>query len=458
MKRFAVLPVLAASFATTPARAVAVVGGDKPVMVQEDYVFLHHDEAAKRVHILFAARVAPAFRRVTMGIPTPEYPTIHRMAPHLPDVLHKLIAPHEMRLGKHAPVPPAPWIPEGARFDSFVEGADSADHVFDAAWTKSYVDKGFFIAALGVTTPEDGRLEVMSPTTHISFASERLVLARREPRLPMPEEPPDLDLPDKPRLPVEVSVSKVEPRQTGLTAESITRLLSNRPGELLTCYEHFLERRPNTTVTLSLKTTVRPKGDVVSIKWVDPPKDLQTKELGACMTKVLQSKALPKADEGYEFQSSIVLTPPRIPARRTHIVTIGSSKHVWRDVPASVKLVEDFEILPQDVELAMTAETRKLLGMRNGERVWVSHWLDRSVRRTEAADVEFERQELPARGEAGALPPEVHDADVDRPKRMENVSAGQTSSRKRRNALAMLGMLVLSLAAALGIAGREMRG
>lgn len=456
MKRFVLLPLAATLLGTTPAQAVAISAEKKPTMVHEDYVILHHDTSAKRVHVLFAARVAPAFRRVTMGIPTPASPTIEPLGLDLPDVLHKLVAPHYMRLSKHPPAPPAPWMPKRARLDWFIESADSAARVFDAAWTKSYVDKGFFIAALGVTTPEDGRLEVMSPTVHISFDSERLVLARREPPLPMQDESPDADLPDKPPLAMKISVTQIKPEPPGVTPETILRSLRNYSDELLACYEHFLERKPNLGATLSFKTTIRPKGDVVAIK--EGADDPLTKELGTCVSSVLRAKQVASASEGYEFQSNIVFTPPRIPARRTHIVTIGSSKYVWRNLPASVKLGEDFEILHDDLVRAMGPNVRKTLGLRDGERVWVSHWVDRSVRRRQAEDVEFERQDLPARGEAGALPTEVKEADLERPKRVTNVSASQTISRKRKSAWAVLGLLVLSLAAALGIARSEMRG
>lgn len=163
MKRLAALPFCAILFASSPALAVAVSGGEKPVMVHEDYVLLHHDETAKRVHVLYAARLAPAFRRIAMGIPTPTTPTIESVVVDLPAVLHALVTPTSMRMTKRGPVPPAPWIPDGAKLDTFIESATTtADHVFDAAWTKSHLDKGYFIAGMGVTTPEDGRIEVVS--------------------------------------------------------------------------------------------------------------------------------------------------------------------------------------------------------------------------------------------------------------------------------------------------------
>lgn len=460
MKRGAFLAILAALLITKSADAAAIFAGGKPAMVHEDYVFLHHDAATNQVHILFAARVAPAFRRVTMGIPTPNSPTIEHIVVDLPDVLHKLIAPHRMRLNKRPPAPPAPWTPNAARFDSFVETARSADHVFDAAWTQSYVDKGFFIAALEVTTPEeDERLEVLSPTAHISFTSERLVLARREPPLPVRgDDDAGVGVPDKPHRPVEVSVSNVEPSQVGLTADAMARILRNRQNALLDCYEKFLEQNPNTAMTLRFESTIRPKGDVIAIKLLEAQKETASKELGVCVTKILRKTPMLSANEGYKFQSSILLTPRHIPARRTHIVTIGSSKYIWRNAPASVRLEEDFEILPIDLTLAMRADLRRSLGVRDDERVWVSHWVDRSARRTQAEDTEFERQDLPPREENAALPLEVHDADSTRAKHVTNVLADQTVSRKRRNAFVMLGVVVLGLAAALGITWSEMRG
>ena len=107
----------------------------------------------------------------------------------------------------------------------------------------------------------------------------------------------------------------------------------------------------------------------------------------------------------------------------------------------------------------MSDAVRRALNVRDDERVWVTHWLDRSVRRANADDIEFERQVLPARGQPGALEPEVPDADLNRvaPKKIATVAQSQTISRKRRNAWAVLSMIVLSLAVALGIGWNEVR-
>ncbi len=452
------VPVLAALLIAKPAGATAIFGGGKPILIQEDYVFLHHDDATKRVHLLYAARVAPAFVRVQMGLPTPSTPTLEQLTIDLPESLHKLIAPHEMRLHKRPPAPPPPWIPTSTRFDSFIESASSADHVFDADWTKSYVDKGFSIAVAAVTTPDDQRLEVLSPTIHISYVSERLGLARREPPLPIKmDDELEPDGPEKPRPPFTITVSKVEPKQKGLTVESMSSVWGNPPGALQTCHEAFLEKKPNASTTVNFLATMRPKGDIVAFEILEATKDPADKELGSCIEKVLRAKQLPSTSEGYEVTARIDFTPPRVPARRTHIVTIGSAKYVWRSMPASVRVEQDFEILPQDLVLAMSAEVRKALNLRNDERVWVTHWLDRSTRRTSAEDIEFERQVLPARGKPGALEPEVHDADLDRA-RPKKVLTSQTTSRKRRNVWAVLSIVIVSLLAALGIAWREMRG
>lgn len=459
MKRFVVLPIFAAMLLTKPAGAVALFGNGKPVLVHEDYVILHYDDTTKRVHVLLAARMAPAFARIRLGLPTPSAPKIGQLVIDLPDALHKLITPHEMRLRKTPPAPPALWNPEGARLDSFVLPGGSADRIFDAAWLQSYVDKGFSIAVGAINTPEDERIEIVSPTIHISYESERLGLARREPPLPIQgEDEPGADVPEKPRLPVTIAVSKVEPKQLGLTSESMAAIWGKRPGALLECYEAFLERKPDAATTVNFSATIRPKGDVVGFKALEPTKDPAGKKLESCVEKVLRTKQLPARTEGYEVRAQVVFTPPHVPARRTHIVTIGSSKYVWRNMPASVRLEHDFEVLPLDLKLAMRDDVRKALNLRNGERVWISHWLDRSARRTSAEDIEFERQDLPARGEPGALALEGNDADLDRPKHAKKVAVSQTISRKRRNALLILGVLVVSLAGALGIAVREMRG
>jgi hypothetical protein len=271
------------------------------------------------------------------------------------------------------------------------------------------------------------------------------------------EDDPDTFALDKPRQPVTIAVSKVEPKQVGLTSQSITTILSNRPGALLACYETFLERKPNESTTVNFKATIRPKGDVVAFKALDSSKDPAGKELESCVAKVLRAKQLPAMTEGYEVQARVVFAPPRIPARRTRIVTIGSSKYVWRNMPTSVRLEQDFEISPQDLKMAMRDDVRKALNLRDDGRVWVSHWVDRSARRTTAEDIEFERQDLPALGEPGTLALEVFDADLDRGKNAKRVSKGKTISSKHRQTFMMLGLLVLSLAAALGIAGREMR-
>lgn len=457
MKRIALLPLFAGLLFARPANAAAVFGGGKPVMVHEDYVLLHRDPATKQVHVLLAARVAPAFPRVQIGYPTPTNPTLEHVAIDLPEVLHKLIAPHEMRAKSHPPAPPAPWIPNGARVDTYVENAGSAEHVFDATWTKSYVDKGFFIGVTGVVTPEDGRVEVLAPTMHISFVSERLVLPRREPPLPLQSAKDGADLPEKPRLPVELAASKITPRQPDISEATLTSMLQDRPAELLQCYERFLERSSDQGFVLEFALTVHPKGTVVAVKDVGKPEGDALQGLAECSKTVLQSKQFGKNAKGYEFQATVTFTPPRIPARRTHIIVVGSSKYVWPNMPKGVRLEEDFEVLPIDLRLALDEKNRRTLGFRDDERVWVSHWVDRTARRTQALDVEFVEEALPAPGGAGALTADGEQAAPPRPRVMDTLP-GQTISKKRKRAIAMLSVLVLAMVGALGLGWREVRG
>jgi hypothetical protein len=43
------------------------------------------------------------------------------------------------------------------------------------------------------------------------------------------------------------------------------------------------------------------------------------------------------------------------------------------------------------------------MGLPEGRRIWLTHWLDRDERRTAAADVVFTQAALPADGEPGTL-------------------------------------------------------
>lgn len=455
MKTFVLLTACAGLFVAAPAGAVALFAGGKPVQVQEDYIFLYQPPETKELHVLYSARAAPAFPRVQLGYPTPVAPAIEGITIDLPDALHKLVAPHDMRLDKLPPAPPAPWIPMGARLDSYTENKASADHIFDAAWTKSYVDKGYSIAGLGIVTDDDGRVEVVSPSVHISFASERMELARREPSLPLAvDEVQDGDLPTKPRDPVEVKVFKTEPQLVDLAPESAAMRLQNRSRPLLDCYEIYLEKNPNKSVTLEFVTTIRPQGDVIEIKRSGKLEDEPTKKLSGCLAKVLEQQKIPKLDQGYKFHWRIALHPPRRPARRTHIIALGASKYVWPNLPASVRLEHDFEILRQDVTLAIPEGVRRAIHWLDSERVWVSHWVDKSARRVEAEDVVFERRDLPARGEAGALP-----LEKPMPTRVPDKKAIANPGKKKvlDRKIPMVAILALGVLAALGLAYRESR-
>ncbi len=433
------------------------------MQVREDYVLLHHDEAAKRLHVLYAARISPAHPRILIGFPTQATPQIETLgAVDLPKLLHALITPNLIRETQRGPVAPVPWISTGATLSGFVVGPSTADVPFDADWTKSYVDKGFFIASLEVQTPADQRLEVLTPTGHISFESQKLVLQRREPPLPTfptTDEEPAED-PDKPHAPFEVKVDKIEPSTLGLSTETIGAALSKAPGPLVACYETFLERRPGDAAKMSLEIVVRPKGEVATIRVAAQANDQAGKELEACVVAQLRKKPLSRADEGYKLAVQLSFTPPRTPSRRTHVITLGHSKYAWRNAPGGVRLSEDFEVAPEDVARALNVQTRKALGLQDGQRLWLSHWIDRETRRTMAEDVEFVRQDLPRAGEPGTLPvPEEKPAtDVHGWKKSptKNASRGHTSQR-RRTAGALAGM-ALVIVLALWIARAEVRG
>lgn len=456
MKPFVLFLCLFAALLTAkPAHAVATFAGGKPVQVQEDYVLLYQDPATNQLHVLYAARAAPAFPRVQFGYPTPSAPTIEQVVIDLPETLHKLIAPHEMRLDKHPPAPPAPWVPMGARFDSYTENKGSAEHVFDAAWTKSYVDKGFFIAGLGIVTDDDGRVEIVSPAVHLSFASERMMLARREPPLSRPiDEAKDVDLPAKPGVPVEISIFKTEPQLMALAPESAAIRLQNRARPLLDCYEIYLEQKPNAPVTLEFVTTIRPQGDVIESKGLGKLEDEPSKKLSACLSNVLKKQRIPNLNEGYKFHWRIALTPTRLPARRTHIMAIGSSKYVWPNQPASIRLEHDFEVLPLDAKLAIPDSLRKAIRWQENQRVWISHWVDKSARRVEAEDVIFEKQELPARGEPGAL---AIEPPTTPPTKNEKLAAPGKRQKTNHSDIPLIAFLLSGLAIALVVVVRELR-
>lgn len=410
MKALAPLAALSIVAVASPARAVAVGGATPAPVVHEDYVIVSHDEAAGREHVLFAARLAPVAPRVLLGLPTPSTPTIEPLPKlDLAALVHGLVEPYERRIRGRVSAPPAAWGMDRSTLSGFVVGPSSSEQPFDAAWTKSYVDRNFSFAVLDVVTPPGGSLDIMTPAARVSFDTPRVIVARREP--PRAEPPPD-EAQEGAVLPLVVESVRAEPKAVAPSGEAIARVLRARSGPILDCYERFLEHRPEAT-KLTIEASIRPKGDTASLRSPgERDGDESTRELARCVVTILRTRQFPRTDEGWKFSADLAFKPPRTPARRTHLVLIGPSRYVWKDPPASARLLHDFEAKAEDVARAMTPELRRALGLPEGKRLWVSHWLDRDVRRALAEDALFDREALPADGEPGTLSFTAHKPDL----------------------------------------------
>ena len=455
MKALGPLVALSIVALVSPAGAVAVGGATPSPVVHEDYLIVSHDEASGREHVLFAARLAPASPRVLVGLPTPSTPTIEPLPKlDLAALVHTLVEPHERRTRGRAPAPPAAWVLDRSTLSGFVVAPSAGEQPFDAAWTKSYVDRNFSFAVLDVVTPPGGWLEIMTPAAHVSFVSPRLILARREP--PRAELPVD-EAQEGAAIPLVVESVRAEPKAVAPSSEAIARVLRTRSGPLLDCYERFLERRPDEATKVTIEASIRPKGDTASLRSPSEKGEEATRELATCVVKILRARQFPRTDEGWKFSADLAFKPPRTPARRTHLVLVGPSRYVWKDPPASARLLHDFEAKPEDVARAMTPELRRVMDLPEGKRLWISHWLDRDVRRALAEDARFDREDLPADGEPGTLSaptkkPEARPAAAESPREKPRARA---RSKRARSAVVAAAALALTVALALWLARDE---
>ncbi|MDI3289078.1 hypothetical protein [Polyangium sp. 15x6] len=455
MKTLAPLVALSIVALASPASAVAVGGATPSPVVHEDYVIVSHDEASGREHVLYAARLAPAAPRVLLGLPTPSTPTIEPLPKlDLAALVHALVEPYERRTRGRAPAPPAAWVMERSTLSGFVVGPSAGEQPFDAAWTKSYVDRNFSFAVLDVVTPPGGSLEIMTPAAHVSFDTPRVIVARREP--PRAEPPPD-EAQEGAVLPLVVESVRAEPKAVAPSSEAIARVLRARSGPILDCYERFLEHRPEAT-KVTIEASIRPKGDTASLRSPgERDGDETTRELSRCVVTTLRARQFPRTDEGWKFSADLAFKPPRTPARRTHVVLVGPSRYVWKDPPASARLLHDFEAKAEDVARAMTPERLRALGLPEGKRMWISHWLDRDVRRALAEDAIFDREDLPADGEPGTLsaptqkPPEVRPTA----EKAREKPRARSRGKRTRGVLVAATALVFTVALALWLARDE---
>ncbi len=442
----------------SPARAVAVAGATPSPVVHEDYLIVSHDEVNGREHMLYAARLAPASPRVLLGLPTPATPTIEPLPKlDLAALVHALVEPHERRTRGRSPAPPAPWVMDRSTLSGFVVGPSAAEQPFDATWTRGYVDRGFSFVVLDVVTPPGGWIEIMTPTAHVSFATSRVIAPRREPPR---EQPPEDKPPDGFVLPLMVESVRAEPKAVAPSQEAIARVLRARSGPLLDCHERFLERRAGEPAKVTIEASIRPKGDTASL--LSPGEkdtDEARRELATCVVKILRARQFPRTDEGWKFTADLAFEPPRLPARRTHLVLIGPSRYVWRDPPSSARLLHDFEAASEDVARAISPELRREMGLPEGRRLWVSHWLDRDVRRALAEDVLFEREDLPERGEPGTLSAAAPQKPDLRPAKTSprEQRRSRSLSDRTRGALAATLISALTVALALWLARDDRR-
>jgi len=387
------------------ASAVAVASNDAATAVHEDVVFVVYDEVARREHMLYAARLAPAAPRVSLGLLTPSAAAIEPLpGVDLMAALHALVAPHEARSLGRPPAPPAPWSARGATLvgTSTPLGKEAAaEKLFDAQWLGAHGEQGggLSLALLGVTAPVEDRVELVTPAVHLAFDADRPMLVRREPPRAAPPEP---DVPS-PRLPVVVESVQPSPKDAAPSEEAIAKVLRARTADLLACYERFLEQRPGEARKITVEAVIRPKGEPASTRLAGERGDATEAELGTCVATAIKGRQFPRTDAGWRFSADIAFTPPRTPARRTHVVTLGPSRLAWEAPEAKGKLAHDFEISPADLAQAFAPELRRAMGLPEGRRIWLTHWLDRDERRTTAGDVIFTQAEIPADGEPGTL-------------------------------------------------------
>jgi hypothetical protein len=399
------LAALALALATPRSSlAVGVGGADPPPAVHEDVVFVVYDEARHREHVLYAARMAPAAPRVSLGLPTPA-PAVIEPLPgvDLGAALHALVAPQEARSLGRPPSPPAPWSSRGAtiRGTSTPLGKeDTAALPFDAKWLGAYGDQGFSLGLFEVTAPADRRVELVTPAVHLAFDAERPILVRREPPRPLAPEPEGVP---SPRLPVVVEAVSPSPKEAAPSEEAVAKVLRARTADLLECYERFLEQRPGEARKVTVEAVIRPKGEPASARPTGDEGDATEAELGTCVARAVKQRQFPRTDAGWRFSADLAFTPPRTPARRTHVVALGPQRLRWEAPEAQGKLAHDFEVAPEDTAQAFAPELRRAMGLPESQRIWLTHWLDRDERRTAAADVIFARAELPADGEPGTL-------------------------------------------------------
>jgi hypothetical protein len=421
--------------------------------VHEDIVFVVYDAAAHREHVLYAARLAPAAARVSLGLVTPAPSAIEPLpGVDLGAALHALVAPNEARSRGRPPSPPAPWSSRGAtiRGTSTPLGKQGiAALPFDARWLGAYGDQGFSLGLLEVTAPADGRVELVTPAVHLAFDAEQPIVVRREPPRALA---PELEGTQSPRLPVVVEAVSPSPKQAAPSEEAVAKVLRARAADLLDCYERFLEERPGEARKVTVEAVIRPKGEPASTRQTGDAGDATDAELGSCVARAIKQRQFPRTDAGWRFSADLAFTPPRTPARRTHVVALGPERLRWEALDAQGKLAHDFEVAPEDLAQAFAPELRRAMGLTESPRVWLTHWLDRDERRTAAADVIFARAELPADGEPGTLGHARTQADArGQAARKEAPRAARAASppRKRWRRMApvasMLGVCLLAV-------------
>jgi len=455
MKSFPLLAPLAvlATAGAANAATVVAIGATNPPAIHEDFVFLSFDPAAKREHLVYAARLAPAVEKTTIGIPTIGEPTIEPLAGFDPGAaLQALIAPYETRVKGRPPGAPAAWPLR----DVTVQGTSgllrASDVLFDVPWMHGYADRGFsHVAMLALAYPADGRLEISTPAVHLSFESDKLILPRREPSRPSPN-PSEDEAPsaDKPALPLDVQAIKAEPKDVAPSAEALGKVLRSRSGPLLDCYEALLEKKPGEAPLVHFEAAIRPKGDTASLRSTDPPGDEASSAFTTCVVRELKKKQFPRTNEGWRFTAELAFKPPRIPTRRTHVIALGPSRAMWRSPPRSARLLDDFEVSAADMEKAFGPALKRALGLPEAGRLWVTYWLDRDERRAAAEDALFDLEALPADGEPGTLSFKPEAAKKEEPPKQERPRKARSNGKQKTPLVAALvAAAVVGLALAL---------